>query len=139
MVSAPFNVSWGHCRNGESGLTNYCLRANDKPGIAGAAYGFADMGPWEGGQAELLRIPWGDFDCLRLPEDARDKQDDYVMLSDIFPTGSHAVEMSGMMPGETAVISGAAPAGLMADPSALTRGAPRGMEVDRHPDRLQRG
>ncbi len=137
MVSAPFNVSCGHCRNCESGLTNYCLRANDKPGIAGAAYGFADMGPWEGGQAELLRIPWGDFDCLRLPEDARDKQDDYVMLSDIFPTGWHAVEMSGMMPGETVVIYGAGPVGLMAALSAITRGAAKVMVVDRHPDRLR--
>ena len=49
MISAPFNVACGHCRNCEEGLTNYCLRAN-KPGIAGAAYGFADMGPWQGGQ-----------------------------------------------------------------------------------------
>jgi glutathione-independent formaldehyde dehydrogenase len=86
MISAPFNVACGHCRNCEEGLTNYCLRANE-PGIAGAAYGFADMGPWQGGQAELLRVPWADFNCLRLPEDAREKQDDYVMLSDIFPTG----------------------------------------------------
>ncbi len=44
MISAPFNVACGHCRNCEEGQTNYCLRANE-PGIAGAAYGFADMGP----------------------------------------------------------------------------------------------
>src|ERR1700761_9364964 len=100
MISAPFNVACGHCRHCEEGLTNYCLRAN-KPGIAGAAYGFADMGPWQGGQAELLRVPWGDFNCLRLPEDASEKQDDYVMLSDIFPTGWHAVRMSGLHPGES--------------------------------------
>jgi glutathione-independent formaldehyde dehydrogenase len=48
MISAPFNVACGHCRNCEEGLTNYCLRAN-KPGIAGAAYGFADMGPYGSG------------------------------------------------------------------------------------------
>src|SRR5260370_22325662 len=95
------------------------------------------MGPWEGGQAELLRIPWGDFDCLRLPEAARDRQDDYVMLSDIFPTGWHAVEMSGMMPGETVVIYGGGPVGLMAALSAITRGAAKVMVVDRHPDRLR--
>jgi threonine dehydrogenase-like Zn-dependent dehydrogenase len=40
----------------------------NEPGIAGAAYGFADMGPWPGGQAEYLRVPWGDFQCLRLPD-----------------------------------------------------------------------
>jgi glutathione-independent formaldehyde dehydrogenase len=136
MVSAPFNVSCGHCENCEHGLTNYCLRANE-PGLAGAAYGFADMGPWPGGQAEYLRVPWGDFQCLRLPEDARDKQDDYVMLSDIFPTGWHAVQMSGMVPGESVVIYGGGPVGQMAALSAVTRGAAKVMVVDRHPDRLR--
>src|SRR5258708_15975079 len=59
------------------------------------------------------------------------------MLSDIFPTGWHAVEMSGMMPGETVVIYGAGPVGLMAALSAITRGAAKVMVVDRHPDRLR--
>jgi len=137
MISAPFNVSCGHCENCEHGLTNYCLVANPDPKIAGAAYGFADMGPWPGGQAELLRVPWADFDALRLPEDARERQDDYVMLSDIFPTGWHAVEMSGMLPGETIVIFGGGPVGQMAALSAITKGAAKVMVVDRHPDRLQ--
>ncbi len=137
MISAPFNVSCGHCENCEHGLTNYCLVANPDPKIAGAAYGFADMGPWPGGQAELLRVPWADFDALRLPEDARERQDDYVMLSDIFPTGWHAVEMSGMLPGESIVIYGGGPVGQMAALSAVTKGAAKVMVVDRHPDRLK--
>ena len=137
MISAPFNVSCGHCENCERGLTNYCLYANPDPKIAGAAYGFADMGPWAGGQAELLRVPWADFDALRLPEDARERQDDYVMLSDIFPTGYHAVEMSGLQPGETIVILGGGPVGQMAALSAITKGASKVMVVDRHPDRLR--
>ncbi|GAA4852675.1 glutathione-independent formaldehyde dehydrogenase [Actinomycetospora corticicola] len=136
MVSAPFNVSCGHCSNCEHGLTNYCLNANTD-GVAGGAYGFADMGGWAGGQAELLRIPWGDFQALRLPDDATEKQNDYVMLSDIFPTGWHAVEMSGFKPGETIVIYGAGPVGLMAALSATVRGAAKVMVVDRHPDRLR--
>ena len=137
MISAPFNVSCGHCENCEHGLTNYCLYANPDPKIAGAAYGFADMGPWAGGQAELLRVPWADFDALRLPEDARERQDDYVMLSDIFPTGYHAVEMSGLQPGETIVILGGGPVGQMAALSAITKGASKVMVVNRHPDRLR--
>ena len=136
MVSVPFNVSCGHCNNCEHGLTNYCLTANE-PGVAGGAYGFADMGGWAGGQAEYLRIPWGDFQCLRLPEDARDKQNDYTMLSDILPTGWHAVEMSGLTPGETIVIYGGGPVGLMAALSATVKGAAKVMVVDRHPDRLK--
>ena len=136
MVSAPFNVACGHCRNCEEGLTNYCLRANE-PEIAGAAYGFADMGPWQGGQAELLRVPWADFNCLRLPEDAREKQDDYVMLSDIFPTGWHAVQMSGLHPGETIVIYGADPSGAWRPSRRRPWARRKVMVVDRHPDRLR--
>lgn len=136
MVSVPFNVSCGHCRNCEHGLTNYCLAANE-PDMAGGAYGFADMGGWAGGQAEYLRIPWGDFQCLRLPDDAKEKQNDYTMLSDILPTGWHAVEMSGLVPGEAIVIYGGGPVGLMAALSASVKGAAKVMVVDRHPDRLR--
>ncbi len=48
------------------------------PGSAGAGYGYADMGPYEGGQAEYLRVPYADFNCLKLPEDAEEKEQDYV-------------------------------------------------------------
>lgn len=95
------------------------------------------MGGWVGGQAEYLRVPWGDFQRLRLPEDAREKQNDYVMLSDVFPTGWHAVEMSGLTPGESIVIYGAGPVGLMAALSATVKGARKVMVVDRHPGRLR--
>jgi len=86
-VCMPFNISCGHCRNCEKGLTAFCLAANPEPGMAGAAFGFADMGPYQGGQAEYLRVPWADFNCLKLPPDAEEKQNDYVMVADIFPTG----------------------------------------------------
>ena len=95
------------------------------------------MGPYGGGQAELLRVPWGDFNCLRLGEDAEERQTDYVMLADIFPTGYHATEMAGVQPGDQTVIYGAGPVGLMAALSATIRGASKVMVVDRHPDRLR--
>jgi glutathione-independent formaldehyde dehydrogenase len=136
MVCVPFNVACGHCANCERGRTNYCLVANPDPQIAGAAYGFADMGPWNGGQAEYLLVPWADFNCLRLPEDAEEKLDDYVMLADIFPTGYHATEMAGVGPGKSVVIYGGGPVGLMAAYSAGLKGASKVMVVDRHPDRL---
>jgi glutathione-independent formaldehyde dehydrogenase len=83
-----FNICCAFCRNCEAGLTAYCLSCF--PGMAGAAYGFAGMGPFNGEQAEYLRVPYGDFNCLRLPPEAKDpeKQLDYVMLSDIYqPAG----------------------------------------------------
>jgi glutathione-independent formaldehyde dehydrogenase len=135
-VVLPFNVSCGFCKNCERGLTNYCLTMQPEPSFAGAAFGFADMGPYQGGQAELLRVPYGDFMALRLGEDAAERQTDYVMLADIFPTGYHATEMAGVKPGDQTVIMGGGPVGLMAAYSAILKGAGRVWVVDRHPDRL---
>jgi threonine dehydrogenase-like Zn-dependent dehydrogenase len=135
-VVLPFNVSCGFCKNCERGLTNYCLTMQPEPSFAGAAFGFADMGPYQGGQAELLRVPFGDFMALRLGEDAAERQTDYVMLADIFPTGYHATEMAGVKPGDQTVIMGGGPVGLMAAYSAILKGAGRVWVVDRHPDRL---
>ena len=134
MVCLPFNIACGFCKNCERGLTGFCLTTN--PGNAGAAYGYAEMGPYSGGQAELLRVPYADFNCLRLPEDAAEKEKDYVMLADIFPTGYHATQLADVQPGESVVIYGAGPVGLMAAYSATIRGASQVMVVDRLQDRL---
>jgi glutathione-independent formaldehyde dehydrogenase len=133
-VCLPFNVGCGFCENCEQGLSGFCLTCN--PGNAGAAYGFAGMGPYSGGQAEFLRVPYGDYNCLVLPRDAAEKENDYVMLADIFPTGYHATELAGVKPGETVVIYGAGPVGLMAAYSATIKGAALVMVVDTHKDRL---
>lgn len=134
-VCLPFNIACGFCKNCERGLTGFCLTAN--PGSAGAAYGYAEMGPYDGGQAEYLRVPFADFNCLVLPRDAQQKQADYVMLADIWPTGWHATELAGLQAGESIVIYGAGPVGLLAAYSAILRGAGEIMIVDRHPDRLR--
>ncbi len=137
MVCLPFNIACGFCDNCVRGLTGFCLTTNPNPKIAGAAYGYADMGPYSGGQAEYLRVPYADFNCLVLPEDAREKEDDYVMLADIFPTGWHSTELAHVSPGDTVVIYGAGPVGLMAAYSATIKGASKIMIVDRLPDRLR--
>jgi threonine dehydrogenase-like Zn-dependent dehydrogenase len=134
-VCLPFNIGCGFCKNCERGLTGFCLTTN--PGFAGAAYGYAEMDPYNGGQAEYLRVPYADFNCLRLPPDAQEKEDDYVMLTDIWPTGWHATELAGVLPGESVVVYGAGPVGLMAAYSAIIKGARQVMIVDRHLDRLR--
>jgi len=138
-VVLPFNIGCGFCANCERGLTGYCLTCSDPtvmPGMAGAAYGFAGMGPYEGGQAQYLRVPYADFNCLQLPEDATEKEKDYVMLSDIFPTGWHATRLANLRPGESIVIFGAGPVGLMAAMSARIQGASQIFVVDGKKDRL---
>lgn len=134
MVCLPFNISCGFCKNCEAGFTGFCVTMN--PGVAGAAYGYAGMGPFPGGQAEYLRVPHGDFNCLVLPEDAPEREADYVMLADIFPTGYESTELAGVQPGESVVVYGAGPVGLMAAYSAGIKGADKVMVVDRLPDRL---
>jgi threonine dehydrogenase-like Zn-dependent dehydrogenase len=138
-VVLPFNIGCGFCANCERGLTGFCLTTADPtvmPGMAGAAYGFAGMGPYAGGQAQYLRVPYADFNCLQLPEDAAEKENDYVMLSDIFPTGWHATRLANLHPGESIIIYGAGPVGLMAAMSARIQGASQIFVVDGQADRL---
>ena len=135
-VSVPFNIACGTCRNCLQGWTSFCLRTNPIEGMAGAAYGYANMGPYDGGQAEHLRVPYGDANLLTLPE-GTEHENDFTMLSDIFPTGWHGTELAGMQPGDDVAVFGAGPVGLMAAHSALIRGASRVFVVDKEADRLR--
>jgi glutathione-independent formaldehyde dehydrogenase len=133
-VVMPFNVACGFCQNCQAGFTGFCLTVNPS-GFAGGAYGYVAMGPYPGGQAEYLRVPYADFNCLPLPAGA-EHESDYALLADIFPTGYHGCELAGVAPGETVAVYGAGPVGLMAAYSAMLRGASRVFVVDRVPERL---
>jgi glutathione-independent formaldehyde dehydrogenase len=134
-VVMPFNVACGFCKNCAAGYTGFCLTVN--PGFAGGAYGYVAMGPYRGGQAEYLRVPFADFNCLKLPA-GTEHESDFIMLADIFPTGYHACELADVSPGETVAVYGGGPVGLMAAYSALIRGASRVFVVDRVPERLSK-
>lgn len=136
-VVMPFNIACGFCFNCVRGYTGFCLTAN--PGFAGSAYGYVAMGPYSGGQAERLRVPFADFNCLKLPGQPGDEwENDFVMLADIFPTGYHGTELAGVRPGSTVAVFGAGPVGLMAAYSAILRGAAEVYCVDRVPERLKK-
>jgi glutathione-independent formaldehyde dehydrogenase len=134
-VSVPFNIACGTCRNCVTGWTSFCLRTNPTEGVDGAAYGYAQMGPYDGGQAEYLRVPFADFNLLELPP-GEEWERDFTMLSDIFPTGYHGAELAGVRPGDTVAVFGAGPVGLLAAHSSYLRGAARVFVVDYQPDRL---
>ncbi|HWC83808.1 MAG TPA: glutathione-independent formaldehyde dehydrogenase [Pseudonocardiaceae bacterium] len=135
-VSVPFNIACGSCRNCVAGWTSFCQRMNPIEGMDGAAYGYANMGPYDGGQAEVLRVPHADFNLLRLPP-GEQFENDFTMLSDIFPTGWHGTELAGMQPGDTVAVYGAGPVGLLAAHSAMIRGADQVFIVDKQQDRLR--
>lgn len=134
-VVMPFNIGCGHCQNCERGFTGFCTEVN--PGFAGGAYGYVAMGPYPGGQAQYLRVPWADFNALELPQ-GEENELDYALLADIFPTGWHGVTLSGFEPGESVAVFGGGPVGLMAAYSAVLRGASEVYVVDRIPERLEK-
>jgi glutathione-independent formaldehyde dehydrogenase len=136
-VVLPFNIGCGFCFNCTRGYGNACLTTN--PQSHGGGYGYSGMGPHRGGQAEMVRVPYADFNCLKLPGTPGDRfEDDFVLLADIFPTGYHATEQAKVRPGDTVAIFGAGPVGLMAALSATIRGASEIYVVDTVPERLQK-
>jgi glutathione-independent formaldehyde dehydrogenase len=133
-VVMPFNIACGFCRNCVAGLSGFCLTVNPQ-GVALGVCGNSAIAPYPGGQAEYLRVPFADFNCLLLPPGI-DHESDYTLLADVFAAGYHGCELAGVSPGETVAVFGAGALGLMAAHSALLRGAAKVFVVDRVPASL---
>jgi glutathione-independent formaldehyde dehydrogenase len=136
LVSVPFNISCGRCRNCKAGKTGICLNVNpDRPG---SAYGYVDMGGWVGGQAEYVLVPYADWNALVFPDRAQalEKILDLALLSDIFPTGFHGAVTAGVGVGSTVYIAGAGPVGLAAAAGAQLLGAAVVIVGDLNAERL---
>jgi len=134
-VVMPFNVACGFCKNCQRGFTGFCTTVN--PGFAGGAYGYVAMGPWVGGQAEHMQVPFADFNALPLPA-GTEHEADFAMLADIFPTGYHGAELADVQPGESVAVFGAGPVGLMSAYSCIIRGAAEVYSVDHVRERLDK-
>ena len=136
LVSVPFNIACGRCRNCKEGKTGICLNVN--PARPGAAYGYVDMGGWVGGQAEYVMVPYADFNLLRFPDkdQAMAKIRDLTCLSDIFPTGFHGAVSAGVGPGSIVYVAGAGPVGLACAASCHLLGAAVVIVGDRIAERL---
>jgi len=97
------------------------------------------MGPYKGGQAEFVLVPHADFNCLKLPgKPGAQREDDFLLLSDVFPTAYHATELAGVAPGKTVAVFGAGPVGLLSAYCSLLKGASEVYVVDNIPERLQK-
>lgn len=135
-VVLPFNISCGYCFNCTRGYPNACLITNAKQ--PGAAYGYANMGPYKGGQAEMVRVPFADYNCIKLPGTPGDAfEEDFLMLADIFPTGYFATELANVGAGSTVAIYGAGPVGLLAAHSCMIKGASLIFVIDHSETRLR--
>ncbi len=136
LVSVPFNIACGRCRNCKEGNTGICENVN--PARAGAAYGYVDMGGWHGGQARYVTVPYADWNLLKFPDrdQAMAKILDLAMLSDIFPTGYHGAFSAGVTTGSTVYVAGAGPVGLACATSCLLLGAAVVIVGDMNAERL---
>src|SRR5437762_12939083 len=136
IVSVPFNIACGRCRNCKEGKTGVCLNVN--PARPGAAYGYVDMGGWVGGQADYVMVPYADWNLLKFPDkdQAMEKIKDLTMLSDIFPTGYHGAFTAGVTTGSTVYIAGGGPVGLASAAAAQLLGAAVVIVGDMNKERL---
>jgi glutathione-independent formaldehyde dehydrogenase len=136
LVSVPFNIACGRCRNCKERATGVCLNVN--PSRPGAAYGYVDMGGWVGGQAEYVMVPYADFNLLKFPDKDRAmaKIRDLTCLSDILPTGYHGAVSAGVGPGATVYVAGAGPVGLACAAACHLLGAASVIVGDLIPERL---
>jgi len=136
LVTVPFNIACGRCRNCREGKTGICLTVN--PARPGAAYGYVDMGGWVGGQAEYVLVPYADFNLIKFPDKAKamTKIKDLTLLSDIFPTGYHGAVTAGVTTGSIVYVAGAGPVGLACAASCHLLGSAVVMVGDMIPERL---
>ncbi len=136
-VVVPTHICCGFCAMCMAGHSSACLTTN--PGAAGAAYGYPNKGGYQGAQAQFLRVPLADANCLKLPGEPGDAwEDDFVLLADAFTTGYHAAAVIDVGPGDTVAIFGAGAIGLLAAYSCRLRGAARIYVVDAVKERLEK-
>ncbi len=135
-VIVPFPVACGHCWYCEHDLFSQCDNSNEY-GDCGGIFGFSDtMGGYDGGQAELLRVPYANVGPVKVPETLSDEQ--VLFLTDILPTSYWGVEHAGVKAGDTVVVLGCGPVGLLAVKWAHYFGAKRVIAVDCVDYRLQK-
>ncbi|WP_298738755.1 zinc-dependent alcohol dehydrogenase [uncultured Chitinophaga sp.] len=147
-VIVPFPIACGHCHFCNMELPTHCENSNPEmygpsgeiikmKGAGAALYGYTDLyGAVSGGQAEYARVLYADHNLRVVPGDLPDEQ--MLFLTDIFPTGWAACEWAQVAPGDTVVVFGCGPVGIMAQKAAWLHGAKRVIGVDRLPYRLEK-
>ena len=129
-VVIPFTMACGACPYCENHLESQCDHANphyDSGGYLGYSEKF---GNYPGGQAEYLRVPFGNYTPFLIPEDCELEDEQLLFLSDVLPTAYWSVENAGVKEGDTVIVLGCGPVGLMAQKFAWEKGAERVIAVD---------
>lgn len=138
-VVIPFNIGCGECHYCKNQMESQCDESNPH-GEVGGLFGFTEInGNYPGGQAEYLRVPYADFTSFKVPESSTLDDESVLFLSDVVPTAYWSVEHSGVKAGDTVIILGSGPIGLMAQKFAKLKGAKRVIAVDQVDHRLEHG
>ncbi|KAF6234312.1 GroES-like protein [Scenedesmus sp. NREL 46B-D3] len=141
-VLVAFDIACGQCFFCNHGYQSSCDSTNPSKvqeamygQAAGGFFGYSHLtGGYQGGQAEFVRVPFGDINCLKVPEGLTDHE--ALFLTDILPTAWHANEMGEVHEGDVVAIWGAGPVGILAAHVAQHRGARRVIMIDSVQDRL---
>ncbi len=135
-VLVPFNIACGICPFCRQELYGNCHESNPEATAAGGFFGYSHTtGGYDGGQAEYVRVPYADVGPTLIPEGM--DLDDAVLLTDVVPTGYQAAEMGGIKKGDTVVVFGAGPVGIMAAKCSWLFGAGRVIIIDHVEYRLE--
>ncbi|MGB8955682.1 MAG: zinc-dependent alcohol dehydrogenase [Tumebacillaceae bacterium] len=136
-VIVPFNVACGHCYYCQHDLTSQCDNSNPH-GEVGAYFGYSEtMGGYAGGQAEYMRVPYGNFTPWKVPDNSEVEDEKLVLLADAASTAYWSVDNAGVKQEDTVIVLGCGPVGLLSQKFAWLKGAKRVIAVDYLDYRLQ--
>src|SRR3569833_1953053 len=135
-VLVPFNIACRQCHFCKQKESGNCHESNPEATAVGGIFGYSHTaGGYDGGQAEYVRVPLADVGPCKVP--AAMDPDDAVLLTDVVPTGYQAAEMGGIKEGDTVVVFGAGPIGIMAARCAWFFGPSRVIIIDHIDYRLE--
>ncbi len=129
-VVIPFTVACGSCPYCDNHLESQCDNSNPHYD-SGGLFGYSEkFGNYPGGQAEYLRVPFGNYTPFVIPESCELEDEKLLFLSDVLPTAYWSVENAGVKKGDTVIVLGCGPVGLMAQKFAWQKGAERVIAID---------
>lgn len=135
-VVCSFQIACGSCMYCQRKLSSQCEKTNDNT-IENAMYGgrTAGMlgyshftGGYAGGQAEYVRVAFGDVNLLKIPDEVPDER--ALFLSDVLSTSWNCVVDTGVKEGDVVAIWGAGPIGQMCADFSFMNGAKRVIIID---------
>ena len=131
-VVIPFNISCGECFYCQNEMESQCDNSNENPALdSGAYFGYTERyGNYPGGQAEMLRVPYGNYIPFKIPDSCELEDEALLFMSDVLPTALWSVEHAGVKKGDTVAVLGSGPIGLMVQKFAWMKGASRVIAVD---------